>query len=69
MATINRDPWKRMTNLKEVVENKMFLTELGWVDNKPYFRGRFYSESEIAEMFPTTFKYRTVQLDSNQVTP
>lgn len=69
MATINKEPWERLTNLKEVIENKIFRSEVGWVDNKHYFRGRFYTPQEIEEMFPIKLKYSTVRLDSKQLEP
>lgn len=70
MSAINKEPYEKCINLREVVLNKCYLSEVGWSEDKGYyFRGRYYTDQQLAELFPTTFKYSTVQLDKKQLTP
>lgn len=69
MATMTREPFERLQNLQQVVQNKCYLSEVGFVNGKYHFRGKYYSKQEIEALFPTTFHYSISRLDKNQIEP
>lgn len=54
-------------NIQEYVFNRMCRQEMGWENGMYHFRGKWYSQEEVDELFPATLKYRAEQLDSRQL--